>query len=30
VPSVSSSLVEDVRIGSGIVAAAERPTAKLD
>jgi uncharacterized caspase-like protein len=30
VPSVSSSLVEDVRIGSGIVAAAERSTARLD
>jgi uncharacterized caspase-like protein len=30
VPSVSSSLVEDVRIGSGIVAAAERPAGKLD
>jgi uncharacterized caspase-like protein len=30
VPSVSSSLVEDVRIGSGVVAAAERPTGKLD
>jgi uncharacterized caspase-like protein len=29
-PSVSSSLVEDVRIGSGIVAAAERSTARLD
>jgi uncharacterized caspase-like protein len=30
VPSVSSSLLEDVRIGSGIVAAAERPAGKLD
>jgi uncharacterized caspase-like protein len=30
VPSVSSSLVEDVHIGSGVVAAIERPTGKLD
>jgi uncharacterized caspase-like protein len=30
VPSVSSSLVEDVHIGSGVVAAVERPTGKLD
>jgi uncharacterized caspase-like protein len=30
VPSVSSSLVEDVRFASGVIAAAERPAARLD
>jgi len=30
VPSVSSSLVEDVRFTSGVIAAAERPASKLD
>ena len=30
VPSVSSSLVDDVRFADGVVAAAERPVAKLD